>query len=192
MDKGKKKKILRYVIYGLCFVYTLAILLLPSMLGVEWIVGWPRFLSYALIWFPVCIACVISLLKTLKKPLDKKFTKRKKVLEVLGETLLCAFYIGVSIFWGSSSSLKVDRYISSPNGENKAVVLMYKDEGRLGTEYIYPVRAWLFYEDNNDFYLYPASEDITYNWLDDNTLEITRTREDENGETVTETNQLNW
>jgi len=154
----------------------LAVSWLPRKYGVEWIPGWPAFLSNLLTWLPVIGVWVYSLLKTLKQPLDEKFTKRKKALSALFFGSLCAFYIGISIFLGFFNQWrKVDRYISSPSGKNKAVVMVEKEKYGGDTEYIYPMRAWLFYEDNR-IYLYPKYENITYTWLDDDTLEITHTR----------------
>jgi len=195
MNEDKRKKISRYALYGLYFAVCAALPLLVGMLprkyGVEWIVGWPTFLSNLLVWSPVIAVFTHTLLKLLKQPLDEKFTKKKKKLSVLFFGLLCAFYIGMCIVMSFSIQWrKVDRYERSPSGKNKAVVMVEKAKyGR--TESIHPVRGLFFFEDDNRVYMNPDFEDITLTWLDDNTLEITRTREYD-GEISTETEQLQW
>ncbi|MCL1951672.1 MAG: hypothetical protein FWF60_02470 [Oscillospiraceae bacterium] len=180
----KWKKVLRYVLLGLGYIalgtFGFMVSWLPRKLGVEWIVGWPTFLNHLLIWFPLIAVFAYALLKTLKQPLDEKLTKKKKTRSVLFSGLVCVFYIGMCIVQGFIVQWqKVDRYERSPSGKNKAVVMVGKGEADAwDAEYIYPVRAGLFYEDDNCIYLYPNYEDITFTWLDDNTLEITKTRKD--------------
>jgi len=131
-----------------------------------------------------------ALLKILKQPLDEKLTKRKKMRSVLFIGLVCVFYVGLCIVQGFIDQWqKVDRYEHSPSGKNKAVVMVRKNADAWDAEYVYPVRAGLFYEDDNCIYLYPNYEDITFTWLDDNTLEITKTRKDSS---EVETECLRW
>ena len=190
----KWKKVLRYALLGLGFIAfgTFAFMTswLPRKLGVEWIVGWPEFLSILLIWSPLIAVYAYALLKTLKQPLDEKLTKRKKTLSILFSGLVCVFYIGMCIVQGFVIQWrKVDRYERSPSGKNRAVVMVRKKAAAWDAEYVYPVRAWLFYEDDNDVYLYPEYEDITFTWIDDDTLEITRINKSD-GEVSTD--YLRW
>jgi len=67
--------------------------------------------------------------------------------------------------------------------------MVTKRDDRPRTQYVYPVRAGLFYEDDNDVYLYPEYVDITFTWIDDDTLEITRTNKSD-GEVSTD--YLRW
>ena len=202
MDASKRKKVLRHILYALFLVLCGACPFfaswLPRRFGVEWIPGWPEFLSNLLTWGMLLIYLAVHIVKTWIKPLDEKFTKKNKRNTIIFYAIGCAFYIGMSALMGLGFQWrKIDRYIASPNGKNKAVIMVRKDDV-LGdswrTEYIYPVRAGLFYEDNN-IYLQPGQEDITFTWLDDNTLEITRTGEweDDNGEpTTTKTDLIRW
>ena len=190
MEKSKKKKILRYVLVGIyvvmCITLSMAVSLLPNRYGVEWIIGWPEFLSDLISYAPVIILFAFSLLRTLKQPLNKKFTKTQKMISVWSSAVLCALYIGMCVFSNFfGQSRKIERYITSPNGENKAVVFVDNDEDSPEMEYIYPVRAGLFYEYESRVFLYLKREDATFTWLDDNTLEITRiwTGAAEDGET---------
>jgi len=194
MNEGKRKKLFRYARNGLwvlsCAAFGFLPWWLPSKYGVEWIVGWPAFLSNLLMWFPLIAVFAYTLLKTLKQPLDEKLTKRKKTRSALFSGLVCVFYIGMCVVQGFVIQWrKVDRYERSPSGKNKAVVMVEKKKYGRDTEYVYPVRAGLFYEDDNCIYLHPNYEDITFIWLDDNTLEITKTRKD-SGEVSTD--YLRW
>ena len=194
MDASKKKKIFRHVGYGLLFVVlgacSYAASWLPYKHGLEWIPGWPEFLGTLLIWGIMIVFLAHELFKKLKKPLDEKFTKKKKALWASFYASFCVFYIGLSIYLGFINQWRVvDRYITSPNGKNKAVVMVRKEKHDRGVEYIYPVHARLFYKNDNNIYLLPQHMDITYTWLDDNTLEITKARKD-SGEVETEC--LRW
>ncbi|MCL2301599.1 MAG: hypothetical protein FWC27_15770 [Firmicutes bacterium] len=194
MEKKKWKKVLRNVLLALGYIalgaFGFMASWLPRKFGVEWIVGWPAFLSNLLIWFPLIAVFAYMLLKTLKQPLDETFTKKKKTRSVLFSGLVCVFYIGMCFVQGFIIQWqKVDRYERSPSGKNKAVVMVRKKADAWDAEYVYPARAGLFYEDDNCIYLYPNYEGITFTWLDDNTLEITQTHKD-SGEVETEC--LRW
>ncbi|MCL2494912.1 MAG: hypothetical protein FWE98_04565 [Oscillospiraceae bacterium] len=199
MNEGKRKKVLRYTLYGLYFVTCAAFAYLtsslPRKLGVEWIIGWPEFVGNLLGYAPV-IAALLFLLpkipKTLKQPEFEKVTSTRKTLLAVLSVLPLVIIIGLSVVVSFFTRWqKIDRYELSPSGKNKAIVMVRKGNDPWMTEYVHPVRAWLFYEDKNGIYLHPDSEEITFTWLDDYTLEITRTREYE-GESWTETDQIKW
>jgi len=198
-----KKKALRIVLLGLYFIACAAFPVLTSWLprkyGVEWIIGWPEFLGNMLGYAPIFISCWFWPASHLFKPKrvpeqTPEQTKKQKKNAIVSSAVLCAIFlwlsIGLSFF---NQWRKIDRYERSPNGKNKAIVMVHKDDDAWAwrTEYVCPVRAWLFYEDDNCIYLHPGSEAITFTWLDDNTLEITRTWEYD-GEVKMETEQLRW
>lgn len=178
MELDKQKKSWNswdnWLLYVVCLVIMPANILLP-LLRVEWIVGWPAFIGRLLALGPLML--FLLLVSILKQPLSGKFAKAKKRIWVILLAVVCAAQIGVCT-WLSffSNYLKVDRYERSPHGNNRAVVLVDKEEF-WGSERIYPVRAWLFYKSDKEVYIRPDSE-AAFNWISNTTLEIIHTDKD--------------
>ena len=178
---------------GLPFLFIwLPMWIQPS--GSEWLPGWPAFIGNSFYFWPIALLLPVAVVIFLRAPTNEKYTKKKKTILATLLILCNIMLVGCIAAFAHLSFFgyqKVDRYITSPSGKNKAVILTMDY-----AEQISPVKKRFFYENNNYIFLHPEREEIMYNWLDDNTLEITRTwkLEDEDGEIVTETDteQLNW
>ena len=187
-------KVLRIVLALLAFVtLNVAALWLPRKFGVDWLVGWPGFLGEMLHY---ALSILVSvLIWPRKKPKEKPAqTMKQKILASISRVIIFILLVGLlsgaTRFFSPWPGWMTDRYEHSPSGKSKAIVLITaKEEEIVPTEYIYPVRAWFFYEDNNCIRMDPYFEDITLTWLDDNTLEITRIEKD-TGEVSTD--YLRW
>ena len=193
---GKWKRVLFIVLRVLAgaalVAISFAIQFLPRKLGVEWIIGWPQFFSYLLYYATIYLGVFLILPKSLRgKRLNPKPGQTPE--QVKRNTKITYVFLGVLFFVHSVlvgfviQWQKIDRYERSPSGRNKALVWVDKKDKNFSA--ICPVRAGLFYEDDNKVYLSPKYEDITFTWLDDNTLEITKTRKN-SGEV--ETDCLRW
>ena len=192
----KWKKVLRIVLTILGCAALVAIqvsvALLPRRFGVEWIFGWPEFLATSLSYGITFLGVYLILPKSLR---EKRLNPKPELTPAQVKKRTRIMYIVLAVILIGQSALasfviqfrKIDRYEYSPNGKNKALVWVYKKDEDFSA--ICPVRAWFFYEDNNDVYLHPKYEDITFTWLDDNTLEIIKTWKD-SGEV--ETGCLRW
>jgi len=173
-------KVLRIVLAILAFLANFFVILaLPNILGVEWITGWPKFLSTVLYFALNGLVCF--LIWPSEKPKEKSApTGKQKIGVAIACVVSIAMVFGYS-YWSSFSSYnKVDHYEYSPHGTSRAVVF----SGR-----IYPVKALLFYEEKKRIDIDPYYYDITLTWLDETTLEITRI-EKETGEVSTD--YLRW
>lgn len=196
MEKWKKVLliVLRVLAGAALVAISFAIQFLPGKFGVEWIIGWPQFFAYLLYYAIIYLGIFLILPKSLRgKRLNPKPGQTPE--QVKKNTKITYIFLGVLFFVHSVlvgfviQWQKIDRYERSPSGKNKAVVMVRKKNDAWDPEYVYPTRAGLFYEDDNCIYLHPNYEDITFTWLDDNTLEITKTRKD-SGEV--ETGCLRW
>jgi len=149
------------------------VLLLMPPSGTDLLPGWPAFIQYAFCFVPMIILLPFVIVPILRAPLNEKFTKRRKQI-FAAMLIVCNLVLVVVIAMFAKLSFfgyqKVDRYITSPNGKNKAVVLSMDYAER-----ICPVRKRFFYEDTAGIFYHPGTESIAFAWLDDDTLEITRT-----------------
>jgi len=193
---SERKRVLRNALA--CFLMLLilttflAVLFLPDIFGVEWIIGWPEFLAKSLSMVGTFLLWVLIQEKVyVSKKAKQDPTKKQKRFTIISLLVMGVMVIGNEAYSSFAGSRKVDHYMKSPNGKNTAVVISHDHE----PESIYPVRKWFFYEnsrDNSAEYIYPQYYDVTMEWLDDNTLEITRTWENDDGEIETETYQIRW
>ena len=201
MEKKKWATVLRIVLAILVYAAILfSVLWLPRKFGVEWIIGWPTLISQLLC---IPIGTLIAILILPRSLRSKRIfgseekpapTKQQKTRGIIVLVLQCVFYfwlfIGQPIWMSFSKHEKVDHYLFSPNGKNRAVVTARKDDSTWVEEDIYPARTWFFYERDKGVFINPHySEDVAFTWLDDDTLEITRINK-ESGEAETET--LRW
>ena len=183
-----RQKLLRCILAILLFSLCYLAQLLPGFWGLEWIVGWPMLLAKSLpytVGFPALVLLLRPFLPLRKMTKDQK--KRTYIFVSVMYVLLACFSTlsGLSLHHE-----KVDHYLCSPQGKNRAVILT-DDIGAWGTEEtVYPVRAWLLYAPDKGIYLQAQDmRTITYAWTDENTLEIVRVFESD-GETLT--NYIRW
>ena len=208
MNKDKQKKVLRYTLYGIACIaagaYGLTIPGLPNKFGSEWIYGWMPFAPWYLLFLGNILVKFISQKKKEKTDEPKKeqtdkprspFRSRlaRALLSVVAGGLILFMIAVVATIFFSQDPIARNRYINSPDGNNKAVAISYKygnswvdawaekvwgEQGRLSGEHveerIYPVKALLFYEKDKGANISPCDFDVAFNWVDNNTLEITR------------------
>ena len=223
MNEGKREKIRRYTLLGYGYIATGAFSFIISQLtrefGLEWIHNW--LLYWVLLSALLCFAAVVeTLVKHLSQKKKKKETDEPKKEQAKkprwgwARILFSVIVGGVGLFlvvavvslYFSQNPIARNRYIKSPDGENKAVIVSYNHEpswaeawsekvfGNKGwteeayvDESIYPVRALLFYEEEKGVNISPEEFDVSLNWVDNHTLEITRTFKD--GEWVSAENR---
>jgi len=164
----KRQKALNAGLTVLAFLGMLIIFWLPPY-GTEWIAGWAEFIGHIITF--VAIPSTITLVLLLQLPLGGKITKKRKLAGMIAFAAVCAGLIG-ALAWMSFSMhprKKIDRYLYSPNSRSKAVVLSTDD-----LKEIYPVRSQFFYERDKGVIISPDNYDSTFNWVDDNMLEIIR------------------
>jgi len=164
--------------------------------GTDWIPGWPEFIKNSFYFLPMIFILPSVIVPILRAPLNEKLTRRRKRFFATVLIVCNILLVGIVAMFSKLSFFdyqKVDRYISSPNGKNKAVILSREYiPGFPNDEDIYPIRKRFLYERDNGISIDPNFYDaITLTWLDDNTLEITRTWEYD-GEAITERKQLYW
>lgn len=196
MEKSKKwiKAVAPTLICTFAMLATFSLLKLPPS-GTDWIPGWPQLFGYTFYLYPFILVIPIAMVPLMRLPVTRINPKAWKAVIAIAVTVCEVVFAGVIALaaWITfSGDSKVDRYISSPDGKNKAVVL--SDErnplGEPDDEDIYPVRKRFFYERDKGVDMNPwLYSDITLTWLDDNTLEINRTGKN-SGEVSTE--YLRW
>jgi len=166
--------------------------------GTEWIYSWMQYVPYmiVLVYAFVCVL-VPYIAKKKKKEGDDKPTQeqaakpRKLFFLILALALIPVIAVAMLAYalFASNTFEKADRYLKSPDGRHKAVVMSREYSDTWVDEEIYPVKSLLFYEDRNGVDISPKSYHITITWLDDSTLEITRTNK-RTGEVSTD--YLRW
>jgi len=187
--KEQKKKILwailRFMVgFGLFLASVYAFIMLPDAVwGIEWLPGWPKFLSLIL-GSMVSMSCIffISVWPSISQlpQLAKKHKQR-----IFAVACLCIALIPVAMHtWTVFKDTTHSEFIYSPSGKNVAVVITYDDNENT----VWAAKKPLFYVRDYDNYAYLAynygDENTTHKWIDDNTLELVTTLE--NGSTETE------
>ncbi|MCL2494404.1 MAG: hypothetical protein FWE98_01945 [Oscillospiraceae bacterium] len=179
MEKTTWRKVLAagWIIAASLPIYSL--ILPPS--GTEWIHDWMRFALFMCA--PIYMLVYMLVPQTAKKkkkesaeePKEEQAANPRKPSILMAILVLTAVIVAASSLLGFVVTLprhqKVDRYLKSPGGKNRAVVM--NEWG--SEEYIYPVKSFLFYKNHEGICIIPRVYDVTLTWLDDNTLEINRT-----------------
>jgi len=165
------------IAFGLNFLFSGLLMILK----LEWIQGWPELIGRMLP-YPLTYAAIYPLLAPAVKS-EQKPTPKAKRNSAIVIVIVAAMVVGLNV-WASffNHFQKFERYETSPNGRNRAIVYVkdeYIGDYHWQTGYLYPVRARFFYERDNTIYLHLNSEEITFNWLDNSTLEIVRDRANE-------------
>ena len=176
------------------FPYIYSMISLPPS-GTRWIYGWMQFVPIMIVpvYFLVYLLGTILINKKKKECAEepkeeqadepRKRSFSKYIPAAIGIIAMFAFF---AYILATSTYTKVERYLKSPDGKHKAVVLN-EHGGDIG--YIYPVKALLFYEDDKGVNIHPYRYAVSLLWKDNNTLEITRI-EKESGEISTD--YLRW
>ena len=177
----KSHKILRVAAAVVVFLLSYFVSTLPLIWGLTWIEGWPRFFARIFLW---CVGFPVMWLILWRLPFNQKRTRMQKRNNIFCVICTIAIWVGFGALDIFTLGPKVEQYIHSPDGTNKALVL-----SRFGrSDSIYPVRLHLFYEINQRVALFHV-EDVAFTWLDENTLEITRVQKVD-GERLTD--HIRW
>jgi len=181
------KKSLRITLAVSMIVFALAVNVVPAIWDLNYLPGWPRFLSelaLPLSFYGAVLMYVLS---------SKNTTKKSKWIVSIVCLVLLLCNVGLRISSGFKY-FKVAGYIHSPNGVNTAVVL----ESAAKLSEVRPLRARYFYvyQTRGGVYLEETLEQAAYIWTDENTLVfIEGYRENVNdfdtGERYT-TKELHW
>jgi len=159
----KKKKILRIALSISMIAFALAVNLVPAIWDLNFLPGWPKFLSMLLL--PLSFYGAL-----LMYYLSKEQTKKSKLLSCIIWAALILVRVGF-IASDSFKNLKVTGYIHSPNGVNTAVVI----ESAVKLSFVQPMRTRIFYVETarNGVYLEETLAQAAYTWTDENTLVFT-------------------
>ena len=179
------KKSLRITLSVSLIALALAVNLVPAIWDLNYLPGWPRFLSRMLM--PLSFYGALLMFS-----LSKEQTKKSKWLTVIAWLALILIRAGF-IASDSFRDLKITGYIHSPNGVNTAVVL----ESSVKLSSVYPLRARFFYvyQSRNGVYLEETLAQAAYTWTDENTLlfiEGYRETYDFDAMEYYTTNELHW
>ena len=182
-------KILRIVLVFVIVLLYLSPFGLLLFLDIDFIQGWPQFLSRTIFY---ALACPIGLFLNWLWPRKKKQEKPKEKIskKILSSALVFIVLISLqawTIF--ITSRKKTVEYLHSPNNENVAVMQYWNDEEPYEHGYIYVVQARFFYKTRSGVFWTSKHEDRTFTWIDDNTLEVVYTHR-HSGKIVTE--YLHW
>jgi len=192
----KKTKLQQFLDAGLLYIwfpYIYSMISLPPG-GTRWIYDWMQFIPIMIVpvYFLVYLLGTILINKKKKEcaeePKEEQAAKPRKrsllkcIPAAIGIVAMFAFF---AYILATSTYTKVERYLKSPDGRHKAVVL---NKWGSGAD-IYPVKALLFYEDDKGVNLSPYRYAVSLLWKDNNTLEITRIEKD-TGEISTD--YLRW
>jgi len=193
MEKTKLQKILDGGWGIVAFLPVYFMVLLPPS-GTEWIYSWMEFVPVLIISGYGVANWLVPLIAKKKKEKAAEEPKREQTAKPrmpfflrLAMILIAVIYavFGAVLLFHAGPYTKADRYLKSPDGKHKAVVI----ENRWDDEEIYPVKSLLFYEDNKGVDINPRRYDITLAWVENYMLEITRT-DKYTGEVETE--YLRW
>jgi len=157
------KKSLRIALSVSIIAFALAVNLVPAIWNLNFLPGWPRFLSTLLLPLSFYSALLLYFL-------PKEKNKKRKWLTVIAWVALILVRGGF-IASDSFKNLKVTGYIHSPNGVNTAVVM----ESAVKLSFVQPLRARFFYVETarNGVYLEEGLAQAAYTWADENTLVFT-------------------
>ncbi|MCL2495604.1 MAG: hypothetical protein FWE98_08155 [Oscillospiraceae bacterium] len=203
--KNKMSKQDLWKAIGIGTVYPLLHLVfegIPRAFGLSWIPGWPKAIMYLLVIvaYTLAFGCLWG---NRPKPTPELTKKQKRTRNIMLPVLLL-IVVAMAVGRGFYGYPKISDYLHSPNHKHTAVVLEEPNKlYEIMKEYmpwesktnktVYPVRAWVFYEEKQRAGLITESETSkqSYSWLDDNTLEFvfTFTAFDE---VVTFTEQITW
>jgi len=167
------RKSVRIILAVFACIFALAVPTLPFVWKLNWLPGWMTILARLI---PLVIAFPI-LLKAVQ-PNKKVFT----LANVGWCALACVLSLAMSAQALFLSRDRVSEYIHSPNNKHTAVVIT----SNYGSSTVYAMRARVFYEDgalDNQVPIGYGDAEVTYRWVDDNTLEVVTAYEDGSGAT---------